>query len=116
MVPSVAVRGRTLAVAWYGSGPARGAQRWRLVVALSRDGGATFHTIVLPQVLATSSHSSSLADGLYDDFGVGITPNGHVVAAYTASCAGHRPGDRSCPGPNATDLGTTDVIRSAWIR
>jgi hypothetical protein len=116
VVPSVALHGRTLAVAWYGSGPARGAQRWRLVVAVSRDDGRTLRMVVLPQVLATTPHDASLADGLYDDFGLGITPGGHVVAAYTASCLGHRPRDRSCPGPNASDLGTTDVIRSAWIR
>ena len=86
------------------------------MVAISQDGGKRFRITVLPQVLATSPHATSLADGLYDDFGTAFTSAGHVVVAYTASCMGHTPTDRACPGPSPGDTGTQDVIRYAWLR
>lgn len=116
-VPTVAVRGKTVVVAWYGSPPAPAgqAQRWYLTVARSLDGGRRFAYQRLEPVLATTPHGQSLADGLYDDFGATITRDGAIALAYTQSCIGHSPSDPDCPGlpPGASAI--TDVVRSAWI-
>jgi hypothetical protein len=116
-VASVAVRGNTVGVAWVGSPPehAPADQPWSLVVARSDDGGRSFLPTVLPPVLATTANATALADGLYDDFGLVVTPEGALLAAYTQSCNGHPPSDAACPGPAPGDVGTFDVVRYARV-
>ena len=116
-VPSVAIRGRTVVVAWNGSPPARSGapQRWYMTVARSDDGGRHFRYRRLDPLLATTDHGTSLADTLYDDFGTAIDRSGAIALAYTQSCAGHSPSDRECPGASQSTQANTLVVRSAWI-
>jgi hypothetical protein len=116
-VPSVAVRGPRLVVAWYGSGPAArsGPQRWRLVVARSEDRGARFPRHSLEPVLATTAHEEPLGDALYDDFGLLFLPRGEVALSYTQLCDGHPVSDPLCPGAGAAEQTHALVVRSAWL-
>jgi hypothetical protein len=117
-VPSVAVRGRRVSVAWYGSAPEAGSapQQWRLVVARSEDGGATFTLTSLDPVLAITPHDTPLADLLYDDFGALVAPDGATLLTYTQSCADKPPTDRECPGPPAGTAGSGfEVVRHARL-
>jgi hypothetical protein len=116
-VPTVALAGRHLAVAWYGSPPAvRGRQqRWRLTVARSTDGGARLTRTALDPVLATTASGEPLGDALYDDFGALITSRGELASTYTESCDGHRASDRTCPPAGENDQAHAEVIRSAWL-
>jgi hypothetical protein len=117
-VPSVAVRGGAISLAWYGSAPAPGTgpQEWRLVVARSTDGGRSFAIAPLDPVLATTAHGAPLVDLLYDDFGALIAPDGATLLTYTQSCAAKPAADRECPGPPANALsGTFEVVRYARI-
>ena len=118
-VPSVAVHGGRISVAWFGSGPAAGAaaqQEWRLVVARSADHGETFSIQPLDPVLATTRHGNPLGDLLYDDFGAFITPDGATLLVYTQSCSGRSPAEHTCPGPpSAGAQGTFEMVRYARI-
>jgi len=116
-VPTVALGGSRLAVAWYDSAPApAGApQRWQLAVARSADDGGSLPVSVLPTVLATTAHDELLASLLYDDNAALLTPRGDLALAYTESCADHPPTDAACPGPAGAQQGTMDVVRSALV-
>jgi hypothetical protein len=113
-VPSVAVHGSHVMVAWFGSPPAAGRQPWYLAMARSDDGGVTWADAVVAPVLATTAHGAPLGPALYDDFGTAVTPAGDDVAAYTQSCQGHPATDPSCPGPGEA-MGTYDMTRFAWL-
>lgn len=116
-VPTLALSGRRMAVAWYGSPPARRGvpQRWRLAVARSNDGGRSFTRRTLDPLLATTPAGAPLGDELYDNFGALLTGRGELALAYNQSCDGHRPGDRSCPGPAEGTEAHALVVRSAWL-
>jgi hypothetical protein len=114
-VPSVAVRGSTVALAWYGTPPSTGAQSWHLTVARSDDGGKSFRFTWVPTVLATTAHNAPIADHLYDDFGTQITPTGDISIVATQSCIGHPTTDPDCPGPPPGQLGIYDAVRWAWV-
>ena len=126
-VPSVAVRGALVSVAWNGSGPAAASaspasrsasasQEWRLVLARSRDGGTTFTVTPLDPVLATTPAGTPLADLLYDDFGALLAADGATLLTYTQSCAGKAPTDPACPGPPTPGAqGTFEMVRYARV-
>ncbi|MGI8609700.1 MAG: WD40/YVTN/BNR-like repeat-containing protein [Candidatus Dormibacteria bacterium] len=116
-VPSVAVRGALVSVAWYGSGPAAGAsQEWHLVLARSSDSGAAFAVTPLDPVLAATPSGTPLGDFLYDDFGALVTADGATLLTYTQSCSGKPATDPVCPGPPTSDAqGTYEVVRYARI-
>lgn len=113
-VPSVAVQGSHVEVAWFGSPVVSGQQPWYLVMARSDDGGLTWRNAVVAPVLATTAHDAPLGAALYDDFGTAVTPAGDDVAVYTQSCQGHPTTDPLCPGPPAA-TGTYDMTRFAWL-
>jgi hypothetical protein len=114
-VPSVAVRGPVVALAWYGSPPSAGPQSWFLTVARSEDAGKTFKYTWLPTVLATTAHDAPVIDHLYDDFGTQVTPAGDISIVTTQSCVGHPTTDAECPGPPPGQLGIYNVVRWAWV-
>jgi hypothetical protein len=114
-VPSVAVRGSTVALAWYGSPPSTGNQSWFLTVARSDDGARSFKFTWPPTVLATTAHDAPIADHLYDDFGTQIAPGGDISVVTTQSCVGHPTSDTECPGPPPGQLGIYNVVRWAWV-
>lgn len=116
-VPTLALSGRRMALAWYGSPPARRGvpQHWRLALARSNDGGAHFSHQTLDPELATTATGEPLGDKLYDNFGALLTPRGELALTYTQSCDGHRPADLSCPGAAEGVQAHTLVVRSAWL-
>lgn len=116
-VPTVALRGRRVAVTWNDSRstPAGAPQRWQLAVARSGDSGRSFRISVPPTVLATTPHNELLGSLLYDNNGALFTPGGDLALTYTESCADHPAAEATCPGPAGVQQGTTDVVRSAWL-
>jgi hypothetical protein len=118
-VPSVAIAGSRVIVAYYASAARSVGARhaWYGVVADSPNSGTSFTSVAIPAVLATTD-SPELGDELYDNFGTTITRAGSVAVVMTESCGARSPTDVECPGPGTGLTGSAanrEVLRWALI-